>query len=188
MTGVFHVWNQLHLYFHDIFRNIDMEFDPTTHPHRRYNPLTEEYILVSPHRTNRPWQGQIEPPQPTNLPQYDPKCYLCPGNSRAGGGINALYDHTMVFVNDYAAVLPPPGPIAPPAPHPLLTIDPVQGGCDVIIFHPRHDLTLARLAIPDIEKVIAEWCAVYRKRSTEAGIKYVQIFEVWALPWNTTQC
>jgi len=83
----------------------------------------------------------------------------------------------MVFDNDFAAVLPAPIPVAPPAPHPLLTAEPVHGGCDVIVFHPRHDLTLARLSIPDIENVITEWCSVYKKRSAQPGIKYVQIFE-----------
>jgi UDPglucose--hexose-1-phosphate uridylyltransferase len=142
------------------------------------NPLTGEHVLVSPHRTKRPWQGQTEPPQPSTLPEYDPDCYLCPGNARAGGQRNDVYTHTMAFENDYAAVLPPPGPIAPPAPHPLLQTEPVQGGCDVLIFHPRHDLTLARLAIPDIQHVIDEWITVYRKRGAQEGIKYVQIFEV----------
>ncbi|KAF7971637.1 hypothetical protein HWV62_24117 [Athelia sp. TMB] len=153
------------------------EFDPSTHPHRRFNPLTNEYILVSPHRTKRPWLGQTEEPQASNLPEYDPKCFLCPGNKRIGGEQNEAYENTMVFENDFAAVLPPPGPIAPPAPHPLLTTQPVEGGCDVLCFHPRHDLTLARLEVPDIERVIDEWQNVYLKRGRQEGIKYVQIFE-----------
>ncbi|KDQ60556.1 hypothetical protein JAAARDRAFT_55283 [Jaapia argillacea MUCL 33604] len=154
-----------------------MHFDPSTHPHRRYNPLTGEHVLVSPHRTKRPWLGQVEPPQSSILPSYDPACYLCPGNSRAGGLQNAVYDNTMVFENDFAAVLPPPGPVAPAAPHPLLTTEPVQGACDVLCFHPKHDLTLARLDLVDIEKVIDEWIAVYYKRGAQEGINYVQIFE-----------
>ena len=155
-----------------------MNFDPTTHPHRRHNPLTGEHVLVSPHRTKRPWRGQTEQPQSTDLPQYDPDCYLCPGNTRAGGHRNEVYEHTTVFTNDFAAILPPPGPTAPPVPHHLLKVEPVQGGCDVIVWHPRHDLTLARLPIPNIERIIEEWCAVYTKRGAEDGIKYIQIFEV----------
>ncbi|KAI0340718.1 galactose-1-phosphate uridylyltransferase [Trametopsis cervina] len=155
----------------------EVPFDPTSHPHRRLNPLTNEYTLVSPHRMKRPWQGQTEPPQPSNLPEYDPKCYLCPGNERAGGSTNEDYEQTFVFENDYAAVLPPPGPSAPPALHPLLQTEPVQGGCDVLTFHRRHDLTLARLQIRDIEKVVAEWCSIYEKRGQKEGIKYIQIFE-----------
>ncbi|KAH9951440.1 galactose-1-phosphate uridyl transferase [Amylocystis lapponica] len=147
----------------------DIQFDPSTHSHRRINPLTNEHVLVSPHRTKRPWLGQTEPPQSANLPEYDPQCYLCPGNTRAGGQHNEVYTHTMVFENDFAAVLPPPGPAAPPAPHPLLTTEPVQGGCDVLIFHPRHDLTLARLPIADIERIIEEWCTVYKKRVQKRG-------------------
>ncbi|TCD67658.1 galactose-1-phosphate uridyl transferase [Steccherinum ochraceum] len=153
------------------------EFDPSTHPHRRLNPLTGEHVLVSPHRNKRPWQGQVEPPQSAVLPQYDPKCYLCPGNERAGGKKNDLYEATMSFENDYAAVLPGPAPIAPVAPHPLLQTEPVHGGCDVIIFHPRHDLTLPRLAIGEVEKVVEEWERLYRARGSQEGVEYVQIFE-----------
>lgn len=131
----------------------------------------------------RPWQGQTEPPQPSNLPQYDEKCYLCPGNARANGDRNAQYTQTFIFQNDYAAVLPPPGPAAPPAPHPLLATQPVQGACDVLCFHPRHDLTLAQLDVKDIGVVIGEWCGIYQRRGSQEGIEYVQIFEA-GHPWR----
>lgn len=174
------------------------QFNPATHPHRRrkqrpgfsylgtieiltkflVNPLTGEYILVSPQRNTRPWQGQVEASQPVTSPQYDAKCFLCPGNKRDNGQRNEIYEHTTVFDNDYAAVLPPPIPIAPAAPHPLLTTQPVHGQCDVVTFHPRHDLTLARLAVEDITRIVEEWIAIYKRRGTQEGIKYVQIFEV----------
>ncbi|KDN48978.1 hypothetical protein RSAG8_02331, partial [Rhizoctonia solani AG-8 WAC10335] len=154
-----------------------MDFDPSTHPHRRYNPLTNEHVLVSPHRTKRPWQGQTEPPQTQSLPPYDPQCYLCPGNKRSNGDTNDKYEHTYNFPNDFPALLGPPAPLPPPAPHPLLATQPVQGRCDVLVFHPRHDLTLARLSVPDIERIIEKWTAVYEQRGREKDIKYVQIFE-----------
>jgi UDPglucose--hexose-1-phosphate uridylyltransferase len=95
-----------------------------------------------------------------------------------GGQKNQTYDHTLIFENDFPAVLPPNRPIASIAPHPLLAIEPVQGSCDVLVFHPRHDLTIARLPVDDIEKIVEEWIQVYRRRGKQDGIKYVQIFEV----------
>ncbi|KAJ3565097.1 hypothetical protein NP233_g7867 [Leucocoprinus birnbaumii] len=109
-----------------------MEFDPTTHPHRRFNPLLDEHVLVSPHRTKRPWLGQTEAPQTVIPPEYDPACYLCPGNARSGGQLNPQYTHTHSFVNDFSAVLPGPAPDAPTPPHPMLTSQPNKGammGC-----------------------------------------------------------
>ncbi|KAL4065407.1 HIT-like domain-containing protein [Scleroderma yunnanense] len=154
-----------------------MEFDPTNHPHRRYNPLTNVYILVSPHRTKRPWLGQTEPTASSDSPQYDLSCYLCPGNIRAGGVKNDDYEHTMVFENDYPAILPHPGPAAPSAPHPLLAAQSIQGACDVVCFHPRHDLSLPTLSLDDVVRIVEEWTRVYTRRGTQSGIEYVQIFE-----------
>ncbi|EJU05696.1 galactose-1-phosphate uridylyltransferase [Dacryopinax primogenitus] len=152
-------------------------FDPSEHPHRRYNPLLREYVLVSPHRMKRPWLGQVEPPAADTLPQYDPKCYLCPGNSRSEGAVLPQYTETYTFANDYPALLAGPLPPAPPAPHPLLITEPVLGGCDVVIFHPRHDYTLARLTVGEIEKVVVEWTRVFVQRGMQEGVKYVQVFE-----------
>lgn len=146
--------------------------------------MTEEYILVSPHRGKRPWHGQVEPPQPSNLPEYDPKCYLCPGNTRVNGDANPKYDVTYVFENDYAALAPAPAPTAPHPPHPLLVTEPVHGRCDVLIFHPRHDLTLARLKPSEIEVIIEEWKKIYVTRSVEQGIRHVQIFEASRKDYN----
>jgi len=140
--------------------------------------LTKEYILVSPHRTKRPWLGQVEPPQATNLPQYDETCYLCPGNSRTSEQKNPHYDHTYTFENDFAALLNAPAPDAPAQLHPMMVVEPVHGACDVLVFHPRHDLSMARLDLTNIERIIEEWIRIYLKRGTEPGIKYVQIFEV----------
>ena len=120
----------------------------------------------------------MEPTQTNTLPEYDPACYLCPRNTRMGGAVNEDYQSTYSFNNDFAALLPPPLPNTPKPTHPLLAAEPVHGRCDVVTFHPRHDLTLARMKIEDIAKVIEEWKRIYEERSNEPGIQYVQIFEV----------
>ena len=110
-----------------------------TQPHRRFNPLTNEWILVSPHRTQRPWLGQIETPSVESRPPYDPACYLCPNNERAGEKRNSPYVSTL-FDNDYAALLFDP-PKAELDTHGILRATSERGVCRVICFSPRHDWT-----------------------------------------------
>lgn len=150
-----------------------MSFDPTQNPHRRYNALTGDWVLVSPHRTQRPWQGQREAISKETRPVYDPSCYLCPGNERAGGAHNPQYTETFVFTNDYAALLPDSPPVEP-SPF-LMQTDPVKGECRVICFSPRHDLTLPQMTSEQIEKVVDIWA----DQITDLGSKYtwVQVFE-----------
>ncbi len=151
-----------------------MQFAPTEHPHRRKNPLTGEWILVSPHRMKRPWQGQVEKAHPETRPSYDPDCYLCPGNSRAGGASNPDYETTFVFTNDFAALLPDTPP-AETSGYPLFQNQSVQGTCRVICFSPRHDLTLPEMPVEDIGNIVDVWC----QQSEALGEKYqwVQVFE-----------
>jgi UDPglucose--hexose-1-phosphate uridylyltransferase len=148
----------------------------TEHPHRRYNPLTREWVLVSPHRTKRPWQGQVETPPQDERPVFDPTCYLCPGNVRANGEFNPQYTSTFVFNNDFPALLSDT-PAGEYRPHALLHAQSERGLARVVCFSPRHDLTLAEMEPSAIRLVVDAWAAQYEALAREPNIGYVQVFE-----------
>ena len=145
-------------------------------PHRRLNPLTGEWVLVSPQRTERPWQGQVERLPAECRPPYDPGCYLCPGNSRAGGARNPDYKSTFVFDNDFAALLPDT-PALKTSQGGLLVAQGEPGRSRVLCFSPRHDLTLAGMAREDLRLVVDAWVEEWTALGGEPYINYVQIFE-----------
>jgi UDPglucose--hexose-1-phosphate uridylyltransferase len=146
------------------------------HPHRRFNPLIREWVLVSPHRTKRPWQGKEEkPPEPAEV-SYDPQCYLCPGNARAGGARNPQYHSTFVFDNDFAA-LHPEMSAADFNDSGLLVAQDESGICRVVCFSERHDLTLALMAEDEVRRVVDTWAKQYRELGSIPWINHVQIFE-----------
>jgi UDPglucose--hexose-1-phosphate uridylyltransferase len=151
-------------------------FDFTEQPHRRHNPLLDEWVLVSPHRAKRPWQGAQEKSDTAAPPAYDPTCYLCPGNTRTSGIVNPKYDHQYVFDNDFAALLPE-GETGTYEEGGLLRADAETGHCRVICFSPRHDLTLPELPIAEIRKVVDTWTEEFRTLGADPNINYVQIFE-----------
>ncbi len=143
-------------------------------PHRRYNRLTGEWVLVSPQRGTRPWRGRIDEPRQEKRPDYDPNCYLCPGNQRAGNQQNPDYAGIFVFDNDFPALLPDKLSSGA-APSPMMKSQSVSGTCRVICFSPRHDLTLAELPEEQILEVINVWA----EQTAELGKTYrwVQVFE-----------
>ncbi|KAK0542611.1 galactose-1-phosphate uridyl transferase [Tilletia horrida] len=173
-------------------------FDETEHPHRRWNPLTQAWVLCSPHRTKRPWQGAQEAVPPSDLPDYDPKCYLCPGNQRATGSRNDRYASTFVFKNDYAAVLPdqtaaPTSQSSESQRPPFIKLQPARGSCYVLCFAPHHNLTLAQMgstperARTNLSPIVEAWTELYTTKipselaSPQAEnplpLRYIQIFE-----------
>lgn len=146
-----------------------------TKPHRRYNILTGEWVLVSPHRTKRPWQGKTDKTASFNQLEYDESCYLCPGNTRANGVQNPTYDKTYSFENDFPALLKDTEEEV--YENRLLQGKTESGICKVVCFSPNHSLTLPLMLKEDIELVIKMWQEEYQTLGAKEGINHVQIFE-----------
>lgn len=144
--------------------------------HRRLNRLTGEWVLVSPHRTARPWQGQVEEVAAEQRPAYDPACYLCPGNERAGGVRTPEYDSTYVFDNDFAALTPDLTPGEDDRKG-LLVAQSERGICRVVCFSPRHDLTLGQMPAAAIRTVVDTWADQYVELGGLDWVRHVQVFE-----------
>lgn len=149
--------------------------DLTNDTHRRYNILTGEWVLVSPHRTKRPWQGKTEPKAEGQRPSYEPSCYLCPGNTRAGGHQNPDYKGTFAFTNDFAALAPDSRNGA--FEKGLLKAKGEQGICRVVCFSPDHSKTIPDMEVEDIEQVVHLWQKEYLELGKQDFIQHVQIFE-----------
>jgi len=148
-----------------------------TAPHRRFNPLSGQWVLVSPHRSNRPWQGQVEKLPSGQRPEYDAACYLCPRNVRASGEQTPDYQDVYAFTNDFSALLPAPAPQQTTAGSALMRQQAERGICRVVCFSPRHDLTIPEMELKAIRRVVDLWCSEYAALGALPYIRYVQIFE-----------
>ncbi|MEM7037067.1 MAG: UDP-glucose--hexose-1-phosphate uridylyltransferase [Bacteroidota bacterium] len=144
-------------------------------PHRRFNLLTGEWVLVSPHRNKRPWQGKKDKVTEEKRPSYDPNCFLCPGNTRASGQKNPDYSGPYAFTNDFAALLPDtPKTLFEDG---LLKAQTEPGTCRVICFSPDHSLTLPQMPVADIAEVVRLWQSEYAELGSRPYVRHVQIFE-----------
>jgi UDPglucose--hexose-1-phosphate uridylyltransferase len=146
-------------------------------PHRRYNPLLRQWVLVSPQRTERPWQGETTRHATSAGLAYDPACYLCPSNARSGGAHNPAYSGVFAFDNDFPALLSDAQPDVQANASPLLVAEPERGRCRVLCFHPNHSLTLARMAVAEIAAVVDAWADETAALGELPYINHVQIFE-----------
>jgi UDPglucose--hexose-1-phosphate uridylyltransferase len=152
-------------------------FDINEDPHRRYNPLINEWVLVSPHRSKRPWQGQNETVTSDALPEYDPTCYLCPGNVRANGMVNPNYESSFVFENDFAALKQEEIAFEENKSETFFKAKPERGISRVVCFSPKHNLTLPEMPADAIENIIHTWQKEYTDLGNVDYINHVQIFE-----------
>jgi len=155
----------------------EVELSSLSRPHRRYNPLRRQWVLVSPQRTQRPWQGQTTKPVAPQRISYDPTCYLCPGNPRAGGAQTPKYTGVYAFDNDYPALLPDEVAMPATPPGSLLIAEPEVGRCRVVCFDPDHSLTLSQMPVASIERVIETWKQETATLGGEPSINYVTVFE-----------
>jgi UDPglucose--hexose-1-phosphate uridylyltransferase len=145
-------------------------------PHRRYNPLLHEWVLVSPHRTERPWLGKVEKLAPSSALRYDPGCYLCPGNERAGGARNPNYTGTFVFDNDYPALLPHT-PAEAVNEENLIVAESEVGNCRVGCFSPRHDLSIPQMSQTELRAMVDMWAGQFQELEKLERVRHIQIFE-----------
>ena len=145
-------------------------------PHRRYDPLRQTWVIVSPQRNERPWQGQLESDPTAAVPIYDPDCYLCPGAVRALGVVNPRYDTTFVFDNDFPALVPST-PASAFDQGGLLAARAEPGVCRVVCYSPRHDLALSRMDCDALRRVVDVWAEEFESLARRPEINYVLVFE-----------